>query len=185
MEEDRIRWNEKYRRRRYSRTPTDIVVRHFSLAGRGRALDLAAGTGKNALFLAEKGFEVDAVDISDVAMDDLAGRHPRVHAHCVDLDGYRIPRRRYRLVVNIRYLNRALFPGIVEALVPGGLLIFETFIGGPQAGDPGMRRDYLLRENELLHAFLSLRILRYAEKSVAPSEGPDQVASLVARKRER
>lgn len=183
MEEDRIRWNEKYRDKTDSLTPSEIVVRFYSQITPARVLDIAAGTGKNALFLGEKGFEVDAVDISDVAMDALAGRHPRVHALCRDLDKYDIPAKRYRLILNIRYLNRRLFPYIIEGLEPGGWLIFETYIENPEENSVPMRRDFLLRKNELLHAFLSLQVLYYEEKKAPGAMGPDQVASLVARKR--
>jgi len=182
MKKDRIRWNEKYRVKADSRTPSEIVARFYPLATPGRALDIAAGMGKDALFLAEKGFEVDAVDISDVAMDALAGRHPRAHARCRDLDTYDIPGGRYRLILNIRYLNRRLFPYIIEGLKPGGLLIFETFIESPGENGVSMHRDFLLRKNELLHAFLSLQVLYYEEKTAPASKGPEQVASLVARK---
>jgi tellurite methyltransferase len=183
MEKDRIRWNEKYRVKTNSGAPSDIVTRFYSLGKPGRALDIAAGMGKNALFLAEKGFEVDAVDISDVAMDALADRHLRVHARCRDLDTYDIPGGRYDLILNIRYLNRRLFPYIIEGLKPGGLLVFETFIEKPGENGVSMHRDFLLRENELLHAFLALQVLHYEEKNVSGSKGPEQVASLVARNR--
>jgi len=143
---------------------------------------LGAGLGKNALFLAEKGFEVDAVDISDVAMDDLAGRHPRVHAIRRDLDTYDITGDRYGLILNIRYLNRRLFPHIIEGLIPGGLLIFETFIEHPGEDGGPVCRDFLLRENELLHAFLSMKILYYEEKKGRGCKGPFRIASLVAKK---
>lgn len=182
-ENDRVRWNRKYRDRQYSATPAEIVTRYFHLASPGCALDIAAGTGKNALFLADNGFAVDAVDISDVAMDALAGRHPGITALCEDLDRYDIPAERYNLIVNIRYLNRRLYPQIVEGLQPGGLLIFQTYIEGPADGDGPSCRDYLLRENELLHAFLCMNIRYYAEKrETGPTGGPFYLASLVARK---
>ena len=182
MDSDRSRWNRKYRDRTYSDTPAEIVTRYYSMAAVGRALDIGAGTGKNALFLAEHDFEVDAVDISDVAMESLSGRHPGVRAICDDLDRYNIARSLYTLILNIRYLNRRLYPQIVQGLCPGGLLIFETYIESPEEGDGPACRDYLLRENELLHAFLSMKIVYYEEKKETGPKGSYLTASLVARK---
>ena len=74
------------------------------------------------------------------------------------------PRERYDLIVNTLYLNRRLFPQIGEGLRPGGLLIFETLLEPPGGAGHGERcRDYFLKPNELLHGFLSLRILHYRE----------------------
>ena len=183
MKQDRIRWNARYRTKVYANEPSRIIRAFYALAPQGRALDIACGTGRNALFLADRGFQVDAVDISDVVMERLADRHPRVHPICADLDTFDIPRECYSLVLNIRFLSRRLFPYIREALIPGGILIFETYLERP--GDDSYRpscRDHLLRDNELLHAFLSLRVLFYQETKQDGPEGPSHVASLVAQK---
>jgi len=183
MRNDRTRWNERYRTRDYSEAPSDILTRFYHLAPPGRALDIASGMGRNALFLAQKGFEVEAVDVSDVAVKALGGRHPRIHAACQDLDAVDIESRHYQLIVNVRYLNRRLFPLIIEGLRPDGVLIFETYIEKPEYEGRPTRRDYLLRENELLHGFLSLQIVYYEEKRGTGSMGPFRTASLVARKK--
>ena len=182
MFRDRLKWNEKYRRRDYPAEPSGIVKDYVGLSCGPTALDIAAGSGRNALFLAQQGFTVDAVDISDEALALLAGRHPSVRAMCADLDIFDIPAERYDLIINILFLNRRLFPQILEGLKPGGLLIFETLL--EPLDRPGERsercRDYFLRTNELLHCFLSLRILHYHE---GPENGRDsarRLASLVA-----
>ena len=81
-------------------------------------------------------------------------------------------------------MNRRLFPYIHEGLAQGGLLIFETFveIAGEEAEQPHCR-DYLLRENELLHAFLGLKILYYKEGHVSGKPGDVPLASLVGIKK--
>ena len=180
---DRIKWNEKYRRKQYPAEPSQIVKDFFGLAPGKNALDIGAGSGRNSLFLAEHGFSVDAVDISEEGLKQFADTHPEIRPICADLDTFDIPGKRYDLIVNVKFLNRRLFPYIKEGLRPGGLLIFETFL---EAADPDvvktMQRDYLVRENELLHAFISLHILYYKEE---PGEDDDGMflASLVAQKR--
>lgn len=185
MQKDRIRWNEKYKNKETSCSEVSGIVKQFySSAAKGRALDIAAGTGKNSLFLAEQGFSVDAVDISDIALKRLAGKHPKLYPICADLDAFDIPGNRYSLIINIRFLNRRLFPYIREGLVSGGILIFETYLEGPdQDYCQSSCRDYLLRGNELLHSFLSLKILFYQETKEPSRNGNEfHIASLAAMK---
>jgi len=181
MDQDRLRWNDKYRNDDYPENPSQIVVTHFSMARRGKALDIGAGTGRNTLFLADHGFEVDAVDISDVGLTRFPRRHPGVNLICSDLDTFEIPENHYDLILNIRFLNRRLMPYIQEGLVSGGLLIFETYVEdkGHPINQPSSR-DYLLRKNELLHAFLPLHIIYYQEQLRKAEKNDEQIASLVA-----
>ena len=184
MRQDRLKWNQKYQSENYSDEPAAIVKQYFELAGGKKALDIAAGNGRNALFLAHQGFEVDAVDISDTGLGQFAEKHRGIHPICVDLDDFDIAARRYDLIVNINYLNRRLFPYIREGLSPGGILIFQTFLDSPEpAKHRPACRDYLLRENELLHAFLSLKVLMYRETDEAHHDETALMASLVAIKR--
>jgi SAM-dependent methyltransferase len=184
MRDDRLRWNEKYQQRdTQPRNPSKILTRFYQLAPPGRALDLAAGNGRNALFLAHRGYKVDAVDISEVALKQYARRHPNLNPICADLDTFDIAPSTYQLILNIRYLNRRLFPLIIEGLKPGGCLIFETFLESPHASDSQPScRDYLLRGNELLHAFLKLNIRYYAELKERSEKEPYDSAALVALK---
>jgi SAM-dependent methyltransferase len=180
MRRDRLKWNEKYLCRYYSDEPAAIVKKYVELAGGRNALDIAAGNGRNALFLARQGFVVDAVDISDAGLAQFAGKHPGIHPICADLDDFDIPANRYDLIVNIKYLNRRLFPYITEGLAKGGVLIFETFLSSPNpARDQSICPDYLLQENELLHAFLSLKIVYYKEAKHEKDAEAVCLASLV------
>ena len=172
-DKDRKKWDSKYLQNPGGAEPAHILKEYWRLASCGRALDIACGNGRNSLFLAEKGFVVDAVDISTVATNRLAGRHPNINVICRDLDTWKIPPHRYALIVNIRFLDRRLFPMIQDGLRPGGVLIFESFMDGE-------KNKYCLKQNELLSAFRSLRILYYQEKKSSHSEKFDQTASLVA-----
>ena len=148
-------------------------------------MDLAAGRGANALFLAQKGHSVFATDISDVALANVAYRHTRLHAICLDLDVWDIPDNFFDLIINIRYLNRRLFPQIITGLKSEGVVIIQTYLNV----DPKHRssrpfcRDYLLHPNELLHAFLPLHLIYFREDLHTPDGKRGCQASLVAVKK--
>lgn len=183
MQNDRKRWNEKYLRETEPLDPSPIVKKFYKLASGGNALDIAAGTGRNARFLAEKGFQVDAVDISDVGLKRISKRHPNLHPFCIDIDTFDIPRDRYSLIINIQFLSRRLFSYMRKGLVRGGILIVETYLEAPasESSSP-LCRDYLLKENELLQVFRSLRIIFYQERKQRQRGEPRYFASLVALK---
>lgn len=175
MKADREKWNKRYLSREWSSQASSIVTRFAYRARVGRALDIACGTGRDAIHLADMGFIVDAVDISEVGLGRLRGRPGRVNPVCADLDTFDIAPRTYDLIININFLQRRLFPQIAEGLKPGGMLIFQTYVEGPPTdGETLHCRDYLLRPNELLRNFLHLHILYYREQ-----EENGVVASLV------
>ncbi len=180
MLQDRLKWNEKYQSQSYPDEPAAIVKEYAKLASGKNALDIAAGNGRNSLFLAHQGFSVDAVDISDTGLNLFASEHANIHPICADLDDFDIPSKRYDLIINIKFLNRRLFPYIRDGLAPGGVLIFQTFLdsSNPDTDRP-VCQDYLLRKNELLHAFLSLRILRYKESEEKKNQETVCLASLI------
>jgi tellurite methyltransferase len=184
LKEDRIRWNKRYADKPYAGEPSDIVKRFYkqALAG-GRALDIAAGNGRNALFLAQNNFKVDAVDIADVGLKHLSGIHQDINPICVDLDRFDIPENRYHLILNINFLSKRLFPQIVTGLVSGGIFIFETY-GAQTAGNGStMNRGYLVKPNELLQVFQSLKIIYSRESTTLKQGKPMPLVSLVAVKK--
>lgn len=183
MLQDRLKWNQKYQTADCPDEHAAILERYIMPAHAKKALDIAAGNGRNALFLANQGYSVDAVDISDAGLRLFAGKHPNIHPVCADLDHFDIPANRYDLIINIKFLNRRLFPYIREGLTPGGLLVFQTFLETAEENTSRPAcRDYLLRENELLHAFLSLRVLFYSESEESNNDESSLFASLVAMK---
>jgi rhodanese-related sulfurtransferase len=153
--------------------------------GAAAALDVAAGAGREAVYLALQGFEVEARDRDPEALaraGALAGRHGvRISTVVTDLEGEsaELPRGRFHLVVCFRYLHRPLFARIESALAPGGRLVYETFrLGQEKVGRP-RRERFLLRPGELEAAFPSLEIEHYAE--LQPAGGP-VTARLLARR---
>jgi tellurite methyltransferase len=166
VEADRVRWNERYRREPYDFSPLDwLVVLGPKLRAErtgARALDLACGAGRNSLFLARLGYQVDAWDISDVAMEILQAELERtaepldVRPLRVDLESVVLPVEEYDLVLDAHYLDRELLPALVAAVRPGGLLLVHTFLQAPggrfepaHALEPGELRRALAELTEL------------------------------------
>jgi SAM-dependent methyltransferase len=153
---------------------------------RGRALDLACGKGRNALLLAERGFNVVAMDISAVALAEGKRRaeekHLTIDWQAVDLEAARLPEASYDLIVNFNYLQRSLFAQIKAALAVGGCVIFETYLIDQQTLGHPKNPAYLLRHNELLGIFAGFRILWYREGRFSDHDNPAFRAGIFAQK---
>lgn len=184
MIEDKHRWNKRHVEKPMRKSVEPLVEKYIDNAKVGNALDIACGIGRNTHFLAEKGFVVDAVDISDYALSQVRNM-ATINKIETDLDTYNLEINKYDLIVNINYLSRRLFPQIKEALKSGGVLIFETFIIAHGDFQQPSNPEFLLRKNELLHAFIGLDIIYYEEKDDINLRGEKtRVASLVAKKRD-
>lgn len=170
--------------------PSEWLLEHRDLLARlpdgARGLDVACGTGRNALLLAELGVDVDAIDIAEAALQELrsasADRGLPVRAIHADVTAIELAAGTYDVIVNVNFLQRSLFPRLSDALSPGGLLIVETFTRDHVAVlGRRMNPAYLLEPNELLRAFAGLRILHYRE-TILDEILPRAVASLVAQR---
>jgi len=182
MIEDKARWNKRHVEKPMRHNVEPIIEKYIEKASVGIALDIACGTGRNTHFLAEKGFLVDAVDLSDYALGEIKNL-ATINKIEEDLDTYNLAVNKYDLIVNINYLNRRFYPQIKEALKPGGVLIFETFIVAHGDFKNPANPEFLLRRNELLHTFIGLDTIYYEEKDEINLRGEKiRVASLVARK---
>jgi tellurite methyltransferase len=151
--------------------------------GHGHALDVAMGRGRHALPLARAGFRTFGVDISleavRAAMEEGRREGARVEGWCADLTEHPLPRDRFDLVVVSRYLQRDLFPALRAAVVPGGVVVYETFTIHQRAlGRPPTSPDHLLEPGELRQHFDGFEVECYEEVLA-----PDATARLVARSR--
>jgi tellurite methyltransferase len=151
----------------------------------GPALDLAAGAGREAVFLSLNGFAVEALDDDPAILgsaEALARRNGVVIAtRTCDLErkGLELPEGRYRLVTVFRFLHRPLLPAIERAIAPGGWLVYETFRRGQRRFGKPTHPRFLLDDGELKSAFPGLSVVHYEEPN--PEEGPI-TARLLARK---
>lgn len=178
---DRERWDAKYANRPHdpSLGPTDFVRAQLPwlqklLPAGATALDVATGTGRNAVYLARHGMTVTAIDVSPVGLQlarrlaaDQGVDPARVIFQEADLESVELPRAHFDLVLDSHYLQRSLFPGLAAALKPGGILAFETFCRSTPVHP--MKPEFLLRPNELLTAFPGLQVLLYEELPTDPS----------------
>ncbi len=134
----------------------------------GLALDVAGGLGRHAIWLAELRWKVKVIDISEVAFEKAQRkadeRGVEIDFLVRDLNTWSPDRRRYDLILVFYYLQRDLFPALEAALKPGGLLIYKTYTEEHKKyGLKSLPEEYLLRPNELLRGFPSLRTLYYRE----------------------
>lgn len=128
---------------------------HASLiASGGKVLDMASGPGRNACWLATQGFQVEAVDISALAIAELAGL-TGIETRIADLENATWPYgvAEFDSIVVCRYLHRPLFPKIKQSLKTGGVLIYETFMQGQAKYGRPSNPDFLLMPGELEHIF--------------------------------
>lgn len=154
--------------------PDALLLDHWDLAAegalKGPVLDLACGDGHNGLFAAEKGFSVVLADLSEAALESAGRAAERVKGHVtiwrLDLEeGESDPLlpESYGVIMVFRYLHRPLIPCIKKALVPGGVLLYETYtVDQSQFGKP-KNPDHLLNPGELLDWFKEWKVVYYFE----------------------
>lgn len=176
-------------------TPARFLTQQLHRLPKGRSLDVAAGSGRNALYLASHGFQVDALDRDEQALATLAAAAkqknlPNLHVQTVDLerttdDRPEFPKNTYDVILVFFYLHRPLSPWLIEALKPNGVLIYETFTIDNYFRHHHPRRwEFCLAQNELLRLTSDLRVLSYdeGEHEGGHGFGPTFTAQLVAKK---
>ena len=164
-------------------TPAAWLTMHRHLLPPGAALDVACGRGRHALWLADLGWRVTAIDRDLDALRELDADARRrglpVQVESIDLEaeGAAFQTQAFDLIVVVHYLHRPLFPQIRAALRPGGVLVYETFTTAQAARGKPTNPDFLLRPGELRELVGLFEVLESREGEF---DGRD-VASVVAR----
>lgn len=162
------KWNDRYRSGAYERgEPSPLLVDAASPLAPGRALDLACGAGRNALWLARNGWDVVAIDGADAAIDIVRAADPRIDARVIDLERDSLPfdDASFDLVCIVFFLHRPLFAEARRVLRRGGLFVASIQTEASHA--------YTLAPGELRTFFEDAEVISYREI--------DGVASIVAR----
>ena len=178
-QEDEIRWDKRYRAgsyraRSYASPLLERWIDTLALCPGARVLDLGCGSGRNSLYLAERGLAVTGVDISSIAIaqaeNKAEARGLTVSFRQRDLDlpivETDLAQSKFQLIIMIRYINRRLFPHISSLLSPNGYFVAEHHVVTQQSVSGPMPTDsdqFRYRPNELRSAMTNLHVLHYDE----------------------
>lgn len=172
--------------------PSRFLIESFDLLPRGLALDVAMGNGRNAVYLATRGFDVDGVDVNERVVEDARRRARRMGAPIravvgnVEDGSYIIPIETFDVIVVFNFLHRPLFRDIKDGIKPGGVVVYQTYTTEqPQFGPP-TNPAHLVRPGELAEVFSDWQILRHEEgiEAATRAHGPKALAGIVAKKPE-
>jgi SAM-dependent methyltransferase len=143
--------------------PSPWLVRWSHLLQPGRtALDVACGSGRHVRWLAGRGLAVTAVDRDAAAVEPLVAS-AEVHVADIENGPWPFNDRQFDLVLVTNYLWRPLWPQLLDAVAPGGLLVYETFARGNETVGRPSRPDFLLEPAELLAVCRAWRVLGYED----------------------
>lgn len=185
-----VTWDERFREGEYPTdpSPSPVLQRYIDTFPDGRALDVATGTGRNALFLAEQGYRVDGLDQSReglrIAADSATDRAVADRTTWIQADvrDYAFPTKVYDVVTISFFHSLDRLTDVKEALAPGGVLFYQGHLRSSDPVDIGPSTDrYRFAANELLHACLDLTVLFYEEAREQRDGRQAANATLIAR----
>ena len=150
------------------------------IAPNGSVLDVACGGGRHMRYLAEQGHGVTGIDRAPEAIESARAWG---HAVLADIENHAwpLPGLSFDAVVVTHYLWRDLMPTLINALAPGGVLLYETFAQGHETVGKPSRPDFLLRPGELLQVCAGLRVVAYEDGFLT---GPERYIQRIAAVRE-
>ncbi|GGC68255.1 class I SAM-dependent methyltransferase [Haloferax sulfurifontis] len=185
-----MEWDERYRTGTYPTDPepSPVLRAYLDELPDGRALDVAAGNGRNALFLAANGYRVDALDQSGEGLsivDERArsrGFADRVETIRADATTHEFPESRYDLVTISYFRTLDRLADVKAALKPGGVLFYQHHLRADPPATVGPSTDrYRFDSNELLRACLDLTVLYYDETTEPRDDRQSATATIIAR----
>ncbi|MSQ47066.1 MAG: class I SAM-dependent methyltransferase [Deltaproteobacteria bacterium] len=178
-------------------SPSRFLLESLPLLPRGRALDVAAGSGRNTIVLAEHGFTVHALDRNPEALEEArhTARDPHllhVTTEIVDLEGepfphHAFPPATYDVVIVFFYLFRPAFPALARTLKPGGMLVYETFlIDNYRKYQRPRHQEFCLAHGELRTLVPGLEVVHCNEgaREGKGEQGETYTARLLVRKKD-
>ncbi len=188
IDNSEVKWNSRWQEKaaRGGQQTDPWLKRVLPMLPQGTALDIACGMGRNAIYLAEQGYAVTAVDLSSVALglvaEEAERRDLQITTLQIDLENDPVlPAGPFDLLLNFFYLHRPLLPQELSRVAPGGVAVFRTFsqVGAERFGT--IRPDIALQPGELLEIFSGWEVLLH-EEGLEPSAKGGSLAGIVARK---
>lgn len=170
-QDSKTQWDEKYSRPTfiYGKAPAQFLAENYQyIPFEGSVLDMGMGEGRNAVFLAQKGYKVTGVDISSVAVKKsylLAQEFGvKIKGVVASLSDYKIAPASFDAIICFYYVDRALVEKIKTWLKPGGILIYEAHtVREKNKNKKVSDEETYLNEQELLKLFPGMRVLKYEE----------------------
>ena len=191
IDNSETKWNSRWQEKaaRGGQQPDPWLKRVLPMLPKGTALDVACGMGRNAIYLAEQGYTVTAVDLSSVALglvgEEAARRKLQISSQQIDLENDPVlPAGPFDLLLNFFYLHRPLLTQELSRVRPGGVAVVRTFsqVGSERFGS--IRPDIALDPGELLEIFSGWEVLLH-EEGLEPSSKGGSLAGIVARRPNR
>ena len=169
-------------------TPSPWVKRFANLIQNGPILDLAAGSGRHSNFFLNRGYSVTAIDLVTTELNKLENHHNceillanLETKNSVFAKGGCLHNRRFSGIVVTNYLHRPLMKDLVNALLPDGVLIYETFALGNELFSRPRNPKHLLKCGELINIFhKKLKIIAYEHGKTENTEIPGVKQRIVA-----
>ena len=171
-QDSKTQWDERYSRATFifGKSPAQFLAENYHfIPYEGTVLDMGMGEGRNAVFLAQKGYKVTGIDISSVAVKKsylLAQEFGvKIKGVVASLKEYKIQPNSFDAIVCFYYVDRSLVEKIKSWLKPGGILIYEAHTLKEKITKKLNTNsdDEFLREQELLKLFTGMRVLKYQE----------------------
>jgi len=165
-------WDQRYARNTfiYGKSPAQFLAENYHyIPFEATVLDMGMGEGRNAVFLAQKGYKVTGIDISSVAVKKahlLAQEFGvKIKGVVASLKDYKIPPQSFDAIICFYFVDRTLIDKMKSWLKPGGIIIFEAYTVNQKAtrSKPKIDEAYILKEQELLKLFSGMRVLKYEE----------------------
>lgn len=190
MKKHREEWNRRYREEEDHevKEPSPFLVEWQPQLPEGRALDVGCGAGRNAIFLADRGYEVDAIDYSKealkIAQKRARNRELTVNWIHSDVKKHKFPKDYYDVIVVFYFYPENELPVIKDSLKEGGFFIYEQHITTEDEVDRGPSSSrFRFEPNELLKRFSDFQILYYSEGIKTYEDGKKSaIARMAARK---
>ncbi|MGE3609072.1 MAG: class I SAM-dependent methyltransferase [Bacteriovoracaceae bacterium] len=169
-QDSKTQWDQRYSRPNFifGKSAAKFLQENYQyIPFEGNVLDMGMGEGRNAVFLAQKGYKVTGIDISSVAVKKaylLANEFGvKIKGVVASLKDYKIAPNTYDAIICFYYVDRALVEQIKTWLRPGGILIYEAYTIRERTLKKKGLDDSYLKEQELLHLFPGMRVLKYEE----------------------